>query len=140
MIISDRMSGILRVAAIITLIIVLAVVIVVFVPQTTNSNTKSNNTVYFFYGAECSYCHEVMPFMNATIAKYPNIKFDVREIWHNETNNKLAVTMNNELNVSVGGWGVPEVIIGDVVMVGSKDIPEKLEGLLNNMSTGVKNA
>jgi len=137
MIITDRTSGILRVAAIITLIIVLAVTISI-IPQMNGIIKSNSNTVYFFHGAECSHCHDIIPFINSTMEKYPNIKFEVREIWHNETNNNLAIVMNNKLNKI--NWGVPEVIIGDVIMIGSKDISENLEGTLNNMTVGVKNA
>jgi len=124
------------VTAIATFIIILSISLVLVSSQSDNIvKPRSNITVYFFHGAECSHCHIVMPFMNATIQKYPNVKFEVLEIWYNETNRDLAISMNNKLNVTQ--WGVPEVIIGDVVLSGSKDIPEKLEGVLNNMTAGV---
>lgn len=133
--ISERMSIMLRAAAIVSLVVILAVVLTL-VPQSTKV-IKADTTVYFFHGAECSHCHDIMPFMNATIKKYPNIKFEVLEVWHNETNNKLAVAMNNRLSKT--NWGVPEVIIGDEIMIGSKDISENLESMLNNITVSGKN-
>jgi len=47
------------------------------------------------------------------------------ETWHNETNQALSSNLNRKLGVSRAG--VPEAIVGNVVLIGSKDIPEKLE-------------
>jgi glutaredoxin len=102
-------------------------------PQWSNAaNQPDNVTVYFFHGAECIHCHTVMPFMNATFEKYPNVKFEVLETFHNESNNALFVEMNKKRGIEQ--YGVPEIFVGDVVLIGSKDIPEKLDGILENIT------
>ena len=53
------------------------------------------------------------------------LTFSFLETWHNQTNQALSVTLNRELKVSSSG--VPEAIVGNVVLIGEKDIPEKLE-------------
>lgn len=81
--------------------------------------------VYFFYGEECPHCHEVKPLILSLQEKYPDVEFQVLETWHNETNYKLSESLHKKLGVS--SPGVPEVIIGDTVLVGSRDIPLRLE-------------
>jgi thiol-disulfide isomerase/thioredoxin len=94
-------------------------------PESAGSGTPGKVIVYFFYGQECPHCEKVMPFMQSLPQKYPDVDFRMLETWHNETNNELSTTLNQQLGVS--NPGVPEVIVGKVVLVGSKDIPEKLE-------------
>jgi|WetSurMetagenome_2_1015567.scaffolds.fasta_scaffold400096_2 thiol-disulfide isomerase/thioredoxin len=90
--------------------------------------TSSGVTVYFFYGEECPHCHNVMPFIQSLQQKYPDVNFQILETWHNETNNNLSVSLNQ--NLGVRSPGVPEVIIGNVTLVGDKEIPDKLESVI----------
>jgi thiol-disulfide isomerase/thioredoxin len=84
--------------------------------------------VYFFYGEECPHCHEVRPFIDNLSQKYSDVDFRMLETWHNETNNALSVSLNRQLGVT--DYGVPEVIVGNTVLVGSRDIPAKLEAAI----------
>ncbi|MDO9327033.1 MAG: hypothetical protein Q7T80_18955 [Methanoregula sp.] len=85
-------------------------------------------TVYFFYGEECSHCHTVMPFMESLKLKYPDVDFQILETWHNSTNLALSNSLNKKLGVVDAG--VPEVIVGNVVLIGARDIPAKLEAAI----------
>lgn len=87
-----------------------------------------NLTVYFFYGEECPHCHVVMPFIINLTKKYPDVNFQILETWHNQTNQEISVEMNKEAGIS--NPGVPEVFIGKTVLIGERDIPDKLEGLI----------
>ncbi|MGB9176417.1 MAG: thioredoxin family protein [Methanoregula sp.] len=93
--------------------------------QGTGSNTV---TVYYFYGKECPHCENVRPFIESMRQKYPDVNFQILEIWHDQTNNALATLMNHNLNQSQ--TMVPEVIVGDVVLFGDKEIPAKLESVI----------
>jgi thiol-disulfide isomerase/thioredoxin len=97
-------------------------------PASTTAPVSGTVTVYFFYGEECPHCHEIMPFMDNLTAKYPDVNFRKLETWHNQTNQKLADSMNSRLGVKEAG--VPEVIVGDTVLIGSRDIPVKLEAVV----------
>jgi thiol-disulfide isomerase/thioredoxin len=99
-------------------------------PSLSAGSVPVNLTVYFFYGAECPHCHNVMPFMEALAQKYPEVIFTNLEVWHNQTNANLMNRMNAELNVT--GAGVPEVIIGSRAVIGDQDIPAQLEGMIQN--------
>jgi thiol-disulfide isomerase/thioredoxin len=84
--------------------------------------------VYFFYGEECPHCHVVMPFIANLSKKYPEANIQVLEIWHNQTNQQTYNSVLSRLNRAPGG--VPAVVIGETVLVGDVDIPEKLEALI----------
>ena len=94
----------------------------------TGSFVQGNGIVYFFYGEECPHCHNVMPFVESLKQKYPGVNFQILEIWHNSTNQALSVSLNQKLGIEKAG--VPEVIIGDVVLIGDKDIPANLEAAI----------
>lgn len=93
-------------------------------------NISADKTiVYFFYSEDCSHCHEVMPFINSTIKKYAHIKFEIIEVGHNITNQNIAISMNQHMNNTE--YAVPEVIVGSTILIGSKEISENLESILD---------
>jgi glutaredoxin len=69
-----------------------------------------------------------MPFIESLREKYPDMDFQILETWHNPANYKLSSTLNSKLKVEASG--VPEVIVGDVVLFGAQDIPAKLEQVI----------
>ena len=93
-----------------------------------DSSVQSKVTVYFFYGEECPHCHNVMPFIQNLSIKYPDTNFLILETWHNETNQALSQSLHQKLGIN--STGVPEVIVGNVVLVGDRDIPAKLESAI----------
>lgn len=82
-------------------------------------------TVYYFYGTECPHCHEVTPYVESLREKYPDVDFQILEIWHNETNNALYTLLNHRL--SQENLVIPEVIIGNVSLLGMDEIKAGLE-------------
>ena len=92
---------------------------------TENAPSSGNLTVFFFYGEECAHCHTVMPLVINLSKKYPDVDFQILEIWHNQKNYDIYSKINAELKSSY--TGVPEVIVGDTILSGDRDIPEKLE-------------
>jgi thiol-disulfide isomerase/thioredoxin len=88
----------------------------------------SGTPVYFFYGEECPHCHEVMPFITNLSKKYPEANIQVLEVWHNQTNQETYQSVLKSLNRAPSG--VPVVVIGETVLVGSREIPQNLEALV----------
>jgi cytochrome c biogenesis protein CcdA/glutaredoxin len=82
-------------------------------------------TLYYFYGEECPHCHNVTPYINSLRGKYPDVDFQILETWHNNTNNKLLTLLNNKLGRQE--VGVPEVIVGNVSLLGENEIKAGLE-------------
>ena len=91
----------------------------------TGPSPGGNVTVYYFYGEECPHCHKIMPFVQSLQQKYPAADILFLETWHNQTNYILYTQVNQDLRVRYAA--VPEAVVGDVVLIGEKDIPEKLE-------------
>lgn len=89
---------------------------------------SSSLTVYYFYGTECPHCENVMPVIKSLQKKYPDVDFQILEVWHDKTNNARYQLMNHQLNVQQ--VMVPEVIVGDVVLMGDVDIPARLESVI----------
>lgn len=100
-------------------------------PATTAAavDISDGSTVYFFYGAECPHCRNVEQFLDNLSIKYPDVDIERLEVWHNQTNEKIYSAMNAAAGVS-SLPGVPEVIVGKVVLVGEIDIPTQLEPLV----------
>jgi hypothetical protein len=69
-----------------------------------------------------------MPLVTNLSIHYPDAHIQILEIWHNTANNELYTKVNGQLGIAPPG--VPEVVIGDKVLVGDREIPEKLEQLI----------
>ena len=95
-----------------------------------NAPPSSGITVYYFYGKECPSCHNTTPFVESLRQKYPDVRFELLEIWHDDNNNALYKLKNHELGKPL--IGVPEAIVGDVVLLGETDITTKLESTILN--------
>jgi len=91
------------------------------VPQTGSGEV----TVYYFYGAECPHCHNVTPFVESLRDKYPEVNFQILEIWHDKTNNALYELLNHKLGLEKAG--VPQVIVGKISLLGEDKIRAGLE-------------
>ena len=97
--------------------------------SSTPAIAADDSVVYFFYGEECPHCKNVEPFIDNITKKYPDVEIKRLEVWHNQTNEQIYSAMNAAAGVS-SAPGVPEVIVGKVVLVGEKNIPAKLESLV----------
>ena len=93
-------------------------------------SVQGNVVVYFFYGEECPHCHNVMPFILNLSEKYPDVDFRILETWHNETNQALSQSLHQKLGIQSAG--VPEVIVigNNTPIIGDRDIPADLEGVI----------
>jgi thiol-disulfide isomerase/thioredoxin len=119
------MGAVLAVVAVISFGVLLSTA-----PAVKDNGISGNETIYFFYGEECTHCHTVMPFVINMTKKYPDADIRILEVWHNETNQQIY----QEANAAAGRStpGVPEVIIGKVVLSGEYTIPANLEDLIRD--------
>ena len=97
-------------------------------PVSSTGVASGNVTVYFFYGEECPHCHAVMPLVINLSQKYPNVEFQILEIWHNQKNYGIYSEINARLKNSYDG--VPEAIVGNTLLFGERDIPTGLEAAI----------
>ena len=130
------MDKTIKIAVFVLVLVILGGVIVFASPLIKSAPGPSGNEVsdtgkipvFFFYGEECPHCHNVMPFIQNLSAKYPEVDLRMLETWHNETNLAFSNSLNEKLGIQ--NPGVPEVIVGNTALIGDKDIPARLEGLI----------
>jgi cytochrome c biogenesis protein CcdA/thiol-disulfide isomerase/thioredoxin len=87
-------------------------------------------TVYYFYGDGCKFCENTTPFVQSLREKYPDVNFQILEVWYNPANNATITSMNKRLGQT--RYGVPEAIVGDVVLLGELEIKTRLESTILN--------
>jgi cytochrome c biogenesis protein CcdA/thiol-disulfide isomerase/thioredoxin len=133
--IPDQPGRKMRIAAVLLAIAVLGCIglfgtpLLKVFPSASAQGTGSDNlTVYYFYGTECPHCHNVTPYIESLRQKYPDVSFQILETWHNDTNNALSRLLNHKLNQTQSG--VPEVIVGNVVLFGEDKITTRIEGVI----------
>ncbi len=123
----------MRIAAILVAIAVLGCAVFFALPFLNASSSHPGAgsgpvTVYYFYGAECSYCHEVTPYIQSLQKKYPDVNFQILEIWHDETNQAIYKLQNHEAGKEPNA--IPQVIVGNVSLVGETEIKDDLESVI----------
>jgi len=124
------MDKTIRIVAVLFAVVAVACIAVLLSGAHASPVSVSSTTIYFFYGEECSHCHNVMPLVTNLTKKYPDAGIRILEVWHNQTNAQIWKAANTAAGVST--YGVPEVIYGTTALVGEKEIPEKLESLIQD--------
>lgn len=118
------------VAAALVVIVVACAVLYIGTQGTASPVNMGTEPIYFFYGEECSHCHNVMPFITNMTREYPEADIRILEVWHNQTNQAIMIQVNTAAGMSQ--YGVPEVISGTTALVGEVEIPQKLEALIQD--------
>lgn len=119
------MSKIIRIAAIIC---VLVAAVLVSVPTTAQATVVR---AVFFFSPSCTHCHEVMEeHLPPLVAKYPG-RLDIVGINVDEpVGSELYQSMLNAYSVTDDRIGVPTLVVGDIVLVGSVEIPEQFPEII----------
>jgi thiol-disulfide isomerase/thioredoxin len=97
-------------------------------PQAGPSTPPS--VIYYFWGDGCPHCEHIKPFIDNLTQKYPDADIQVLEVWKNQTNQVIYAQANAAAGVT--NYGVPEVIYGNVVLMGENEIPAKMEALVKD--------
>jgi len=93
---------------------------------------------FLFYSETCPHCHEVMEnYLPTVYEKYGDqVKYQYFNISNDTENYMTMLGLAEKMGVPEGQRGyVPTLFIGDQVLVGSGEIPEKLEGLIDQYLT-----
>lgn len=88
---------------------------------------------YLFYSETCPHCHEVMDNYLPTIyARYGSqVEYQYFDIYDNVENYVKMLGLEKKLGVPEDRQGyVPALFIGDKVLIGSDEIPARLEGYI----------
>jgi cytochrome c biogenesis protein CcdA len=89
---------------------------------------------YLFYGETCSHCHGVMEdYLPQVYEKYGDqVEHQYIEVWSDTDNYITLLALEQKLEVPEDRRGaVPALVIGDQVLIGGREIPEKLESLID---------
>lgn len=87
-----------------------------------------------FYGETCPHCHEVMDnFLPGVYGKYGDqVEYQYIEVYNSPENRLLMLRLLAKLGIPPEEQGgVPALVIGDKVLVGSVDIPGQLESMID---------
>jgi thiol-disulfide isomerase/thioredoxin len=86
--------------------------------------------IYYFWGDGCPHCEHIKPFIDNLTKEYPDANIQVLEVWKNQTNQEIYTQANAAAGMT--NYGVPEVIYGNVVLMGEDQIPAKMEVLVQD--------
>jgi cytochrome c biogenesis protein CcdA len=89
---------------------------------------------YLFYGETCSHCHGVMEdYLPQVYEKYGDqVECQYIEVWSDTDNYLTLLGLEQKLGVPEDRRGaVPALVIGDHVLIGGLEIPEKLDTLID---------
>jgi len=87
-----------------------------FVFQKTSASTNETLNIYFFWGDGCPHCAKEEIFLQNLKQKYENIKINDYEVWYNQQNRNLLMTIGKKLNADING--VPFTVIGGSAVSG----------------------
>lgn len=80
---------------------------------------------FYFYGDGCIHCANIKPHLADLESRYPGLKLNRFEVYHNATNRELFTRLTAAYGVKVAG--VPTLLIGDSVLVGEDQIRDGAE-------------
>lgn len=98
--------------------------------QTTSGTDKPVVRFLLFFGETCPHCHEVMDnYLPEIYEKYGDqVEYQYIEVWSDVDSYLTLLGLETKLGVPQERQGsVPVLIIGDKVLVGSREIPDMLE-------------
>jgi len=85
---------------------------------------------YLFYGETCPHCHEVIDnYLPTVYEKYGDqVEYEYIEVWSDSDAYLTLLALETKLGVPEEHRGaVPALVIGDKVLIGSAEIPARLE-------------
>jgi thiol-disulfide isomerase/thioredoxin len=103
-------------------------------PAATSEASKPIARFILFYGETCPHCHAVMDeYLPTVYEKYGDqVEHQYIEVWNNTDNYRTMLGLETKLGVAQDQMGaVPTLVIGDKVLIGDQDIPDKLETYIN---------
>ncbi|MEM2088948.1 MAG: cytochrome c biogenesis protein [Thermoproteota archaeon] len=93
-------------------------------------------TVYYFVAEGCEHCIRAENYISMIKMQYPNIAFQRFDIFNNDTNIELFITLAEGFNITEEFREVPTAFIGDTYLIGEEDIIQNLENLILEYSGG----
>ncbi len=114
-------------------IMIIALVLTLLAGCSSGATTPAKPVVraVLFYANTCPHCHIVIEQVLPPLQKQYGDQLEIRMLEVSDVNNyQLWVKAMDAYKVPNDWRGVPMLFIGDRVLVGSRDIPEQLPGLI----------
>lgn len=135
---AEKRAGTKILLGILLLAVVILGLVVVFSSQLTGSAPSvqagsGRVTVWYFYGNGCEHCRTVTPYVASLQKKYPDVEFHILEIYDNPANRDILIAMNEKHGQKYSG--IPVAYVGDVILFGGTEVPERLESVIIGQRT-----
>jgi glutaredoxin len=120
-------------APLFTTVLILLTLSLAVAPQT-SAQERPVARFYLFYGETCPHCHEVIDnYLPKVNEKYGDqVEYELVEVWTDTDKYLTLLGLEAKLGVPEDQrGGVPALIIGDQVLIGSRDIPDQLENIID---------
>ncbi|MBO3769982.1 MAG: cytochrome c biogenesis CcdA family protein [Thermoproteota archaeon] len=98
--------------------------------------SPQNITVYYFVAEGCEHCIRAENHISVIKTHYPSVVFKRFDIFNNDTNVELFITLAEGFNITEENREVPAVFIGDKCLIGEEAIIQKLESLILEYTSG----
>lgn len=96
---------------------------------------ESDTSVNFFYSSSCGACNAILPMVYDLSASYPNITFNIFDIYGSEKNRMLMLAFGDRYGIDYPAY--PVVFTGDItVLQGKTEISRSLEYILEAHRNG----
>lgn len=85
--------------------------------------------VEYFWGDGCSHCAELEPWLEKTLNEYGDkVSFNSHETWKHPDEARKFTQLMRMYGISESEQGTPTILVNGKVLIGTKDIEEKLKG------------
>ena len=85
--------------------------------------------VEYFWGDGCSHCAELEPWLEKTLNEYGDkVSFNSHETWKHTDEARKFTQLMRMYGISESEQGTPTILVNGKVLIGTKDIEEKLKG------------
>ncbi len=91
----------------------------------TDSGSLTDIEAFYFYGDGCLHCENIKPFIADLESRYPDLKIQRLEVYHNTTNQEVFLAL--AARYGIARIGVPTLIIGGSIFNGETEIQDGAE-------------
>ncbi|MBU0457506.1 MAG: hypothetical protein ABH824_06885 [Nanoarchaeota archaeon] len=91
------------------------------------SVTAEKDCIYYFYGQECDGCQPLDSYFIGLKKKFPELKIEIYEVYHNAENFALLQSLFNAYNVDKDRKFVPVVFTHNSYFIGAQSITSLLD-------------
>lgn len=112
--------------------LILALLVVLPITLALDENGLETDCLYYFYGKECSDCDATSASILALQTKYPHLRSEKYEVYHDFKNFKMMQTYFDAYGIEEKSRSIPVVFSKGSYLIGSKAITSLVEESIKN--------